>query len=87
MKVVERKEWEKTFKHECTCPQCESKLEAESSDIRYEASNGDGHDFCPERFWVNCPVCQCVITILAPKIPKYIQILAARRGDPKGPRD
>jgi hypothetical protein len=80
MKVLEKKEWEKTWSWQCTCPQCESKLEAESKDVHNApASGGNQHDYCEESFFVVCPVCSQHIAVPVSVIPKYVAKLSRDR--------
>lgn len=77
MKILERKEWEKTFSWECTCPQCESRLQVESGDLVHSPGGGDCRDggSWSESFSVNCAVCRQKIGVPTDKIPKYVQKL------------
>lgn len=88
MKVLEKKEWEKTFTWQCTCPQCESKLEVESNDLNHEPGGGDQRESWPEKFSVRCAVCSQNILVPTNTIPKYVQKLARdRRNSRGGPYD
>lgn len=70
MKVIERKPWSYSF----TCRGCQSKLEAESSDVR-EGEFGSMGDYDTE-FYVRCTVCGDDHIIAASKIPRDVQHLA-----------
>ncbi len=80
MKILERRDWEKEWTYKFTCPQCESKLEAESKDLHHTpSSGGNPHDFCEESFWVQCPVCSQRVTMPHEGISKYVLKVARDR--------
>lgn len=89
MKIIEKKDWPQTFTYAFTCTRCESKLEADHTDLIYEASwsdQRDGEEF-PERFRLKCPVCGCLREVAEEgKIPEFIQHLVRTRKAP-GVRD
>ena len=76
MKVLERKEWVKNFSHVCTCQTCESRLEADASDLKGTPGGSDprGDEWGPS-FTITCAVCNCAINVDATKVPKYLQKL------------
>jgi len=79
VKIIEQKDWRKTFKYVFTCPSCESKLEAESDDLIHEPGGGDMRESWPEKFVCACPVCAQRVKIPTDGIPSYIAKLARDR--------
>lgn len=89
MKVLEKKDWD-NWRWRCTCPKCESKLEAEPADVVCNPSSGGNmHDYCAEYFYVKCPVCSQRISISVEEIPSYLQDQARTRATQRsyGPYD
>lgn len=88
MKVLERKEAEKEFKHEHTCDRCESRLLVEASDLVHEPGGGDQRESWPEQFKATCAVCVATFHVPENKIPKYVKHLARERKNRySGPMD
>lgn len=80
MKIIEKKDWKKEWKFAFTCPQCESKLEAETDDLWHaKSSGGNQRDYCEESFWCSCPICNQRVTVHPESIPSYVQKLARDR--------
>ena len=82
MRILEKKDWATAWKKVCTCPQCESKLEAEPADIVCNpSSGGNQHDYCPEYFYLRCPVCSQQISLSDKDIPEFLKKQARDRAN------
>lgn len=53
MKIIEKKEWTHPF----TCGTCESKLEADGSDVQWDTFGGSYDEVGTTKYFVVCPVC------------------------------
>jgi ssDNA-binding Zn-finger/Zn-ribbon topoisomerase 1 len=79
MKVIERKNTAKEFVYDCTCPRCESRLQAEASDLRSERRGVGRYQY--DRFTVTCPVCQRIIDVPSGSVPECVQNAARVRSE------
>lgn len=80
MKVIEKKSYD-DWKHIFECEKCESKLEADHTDLRATQHSGDQRDQTPS-YWsyhVVCEVCNERHTVPGTKIPKYLASQAQER--------
>ena len=75
LKKVETKGW--SYKH--TCANCDSELEAEGGDLKYDYYPGDFRDPSYESFHCTCPECGQQFTVPTNKIPKLLQLAAKAR--------
>jgi hypothetical protein len=67
------------WKLEHTCDKCETEMEVEKSDIRYQLSKADRpSDNDQDTFYFLCPVCIDTIYIDPDKLPKVLQVLLKR---------
>lgn len=70
-----------TWKYQCTCGICTSKLEANADDLLYKMdkqwysdSMGDGGYYADvEIFYVNCPVCDKTVNVHPGDIPYLLK--------------
>lgn len=79
MKVVKKLDiaaWRKRFE----CKTCESQLEIEAGDVKYEYHSGYGRDTDYETWTVRCPVCQTQHNVVKTDIPKAVQIAIKSKG-------
>lgn len=80
MRVIEKKsydDWKYTFE----CEKCESKLEAEHSDLKATHHAGDQRDQTPSywSYYVVCEICHERHAVSAAKVPKYLASQAQDR--------
>lgn len=70
LKTADTSKWSYKF----TCPQCESLLEAERGDVKYEHHDGCIRDPDYDTWTVSCPICQRSQNIPEKDIPKALQV-------------
>lgn len=81
MKVLALKDWD-SWRHQCVCKHCDTKVEIEPKDLCHKPSQDDGpvhHQ--PAFFAVQCPTCSEAIVIPDNEIPPYLQKLAQDRSE------
>lgn len=70
MKIVDPQ----PFRFEFSCPECDSKLEAEAKDVRYFYSDG------VIVYYVSCPLCKARKTVPYSKTNPLVREMAHRKG-------
>jgi hypothetical protein len=78
MKVIKKQDitnW--SYKH--ICDNCESELEVEGKDLRYNKYDGDMREPGYVTYSACCAVCSEIFTIDEKKIPRLLQIEAEKR--------
>lgn len=78
MKIIEKQDT-RSWRLNCECKECETKLEIEATDLSYYLSERDGMHPSSDHYSVQCVVCSNNIYIPAGSIPKIIQIEAQQR--------
>lgn len=78
LKKVDVNEW----KHNFTCDDCDSSLEANASDVKYVYHDGMGRESNYEEYLVDCPVCGESKTLDEVNLPKLVKLTAK---NPKAP--
>jgi hypothetical protein len=58
-----------------TCEECETEMEADRSDIKYQYIAGDRNEAGTDNFYFDCPVCSKSVYVPIAVVPKILQVL------------
>lgn len=87
MKIIKKADTTQ-WSHRVTCDMCDSELQVESSDVKYQYHEGyDQREPAYDEYYTFCPVCSVKIDIPDDKIPKALKVQVKKPKSYGGPFD